>query len=114
MAFELEERRRFPRVKLKSPLHYQIRGSAGFENAVCDNISLMGVGFIGNKYIAPQTLLMLEINVLNRILRPVGRIVSSSALPHSDRNRLGIEFLEFDSVEKNYLREFIYMQLGVI
>jgi len=108
----IEEKRHFPRIKLKSPLRYQIRGTSEFDNVVCDNISDGGVGFISNKYIPTSSLVMLEINVLSRVLRPIGRIVSSLPLPHSERNRLGIEFLEFENSEKHYLHDFIDMQLS--
>ncbi len=107
-----EEKRHFPRIALKSPLRYQVRGYADFDSAICDNISEGGAGFISNRYIAPATLVMLEINVLSRIVRPVGKIVSSLTLPHSDRNRLGIKFLEMDNNDKHYLHDYINMQLA--
>ena len=112
MEFEVEEKRRFPRIKFKSPVRYQVRGIPEFDNAVCDNISEGGVGFITNKFIPPSSLVMLEIAVLSRVLRPIGRIVSSLPLPHSERNRLGIEFLELENNEKHYLQDFINMQLS--
>lgn len=112
MKSPYEEKRKFPRIALKSPLRYQVRGYSDFDSAICDNISEGGAGFISNRYLAPATLVMLEINVLSRILRPVGKIVSSINLPHSDRNRLGIKFLELDNNEKHYLHDFISMQLA--
>ena len=112
MESQLDEKRRFARIKFKSPVSLQVRGVSNLENAACDNISEGGIGFINNKFIPPETLVMLEINVLSRILRPIGRIVSSLALPHCSRNRLGIEFLEFDHNEKEYLREFVDMQVA--
>jgi c-di-GMP-binding flagellar brake protein YcgR len=111
MEYQLEEKRRFPRIKLKSPMRYQIRGLPDFDNAICDNISAGGIGFLSNKFIAPRTLVMLEINLLSRILRPIGKIAASVPLPHCDRNRLGVEFLELDNKEKLYLQNYINMQL---
>ncbi len=112
MAIKPEEKRRFPRINLHTPIRYQIRGLPEFDNMVSDNISIGGIGFIGNKFIAPSTPVMLEVNILSRILKPIGKIAWSQPLPHSDRNRLGIEFLELDPIEKNYLQDFINMQLG--
>jgi hypothetical protein len=112
MESQLEEKRRFPRIKFKSPVSLQVRGVSNFEHATCDNISEGGIGFINNNFIPPETLVILEINCLSRILRPIGRIVSSLSLPHSARNRLGIEFVEFDHNEKEYLNKFINMQLA--
>ena len=112
MESQLEEKRRFPRIKFKSPVNLQIRGVGSSESTACDNLSEGGIGFINNKFIPPDTLVMLEINVLSRILKPIGKVVSSLTLPHSSRNRLGIEFLEFDHNEKEYLRKFINMQVS--
>ncbi len=110
-GFQFEEKRRFPRVNFKSPVRYHVRGEPDFENALSSNISEGGIGFINNKFLAPSMLVMLEINVLSRVLRPVGKIVSSLPLPHSERNRLGIEFVEMDHDDKRYLQNFVNMQV---
>lgn len=112
MAFKLEEKRRFPRIKLKTPLRYQIRGAPDFDNVTTNDISQGGISFVSDKFISPATLLMLEINVLSRILRPIGKVVCAQPLPHSDRNRLGIEFLEFNPEEKNYLQDYVKLRMG--
>lgn len=115
MPISLEEKRRFPRIKLSCLLHYKIRGIVTlFNNTISDNLSLGGISFVNNKFIASKTLIMLEINILSQILKPLGRIVWSSALPHSDKYRIGVEFLEMDHQEKNYLKDYIDMQMGKI
>jgi len=92
-------------------MRYQVRGSAAeFSNTISDNISAGGIAFNSARYIAPQTPLMLEIDVLSRVLHPVGRVAWCQPLPHSDRKRLGVEFLEIDPLEKNYLEDYIQMQ----
>ena len=112
MAVGLEEKRRFPRIQLKIPLRYQIRGGHDFDNSISDDISLGGLRFVNRKFIPPLTDVMLEINVLSRALNPIGRVAWSSPLPHSDWYNLGIEFIEMDAGEKNYLSDYIDMQLG--
>lgn len=112
MAIPDEEKRRSPRIRLRIPLHYQIRGSSEFGDTISDDISAGGIGFTGNKFIVPQTLVALEINLLSRILKSIGKVAWSSPLPHSDRYRLGIEFLELDLHQRNYLKDFIDMQTG--
>jgi hypothetical protein len=114
MVLRPEEKRQFPRINLRTPIRYQIRGNSLFDHAVSDNISLGGLSYIGNTFIAPSTALMLEINILSKILRPVGKIIWSQPLPHSDRNRLGIEFLELDLNEKSYLADFISMHTNIL
>ena len=107
-----KDKRRFPRISLRAPLRYQIRGVPEFNHAICDNISSGGISFTGEQFIPTATTLMLEINVLSRILRPVGKIAWSQSLPHSDRKRLGVEFLELNHVDKNYLSDYLDMHLS--
>ena len=107
-----EERRLFPRVGFHSQIRYQLRGKPDFNNALSDDISCGGLKFTGDRFIPTATPVMLEINVLNRVLRPVGRVAWSTVLPHSNRSQLGIEFVEFNMLEKNYLRDFVDMQLS--
>ncbi len=112
MVLAYEEKRSFPRIRLHTPLHYQIRGSAESNNTISDDISVGGIGCKNSRFIPSKTPLNLEINVLSRILRPVGIVSWSSPMSHSDRYRLGIEFAEFDPREKNYLKDYIDLQLG--
>lgn len=107
-----KEKRNFPRIKLRIPLRYQIRGKPEFYNTVSSDISLSGIGFTDDKFITPNTCAGLEINLLSRVLRMQGKIVRSSPVAHSDKYRLGVEFLEWDPPEKNYLKDFIDMQMG--
>lgn len=110
MAIIPSEKRSFPRIQLRAPVHLRIRGLSEFNNTVSNNISLNGVGIINDTFIAAQTSVMLEINLLSHILRPIGRVAWASPLSHSDRYQLGIEFLELDPQEKNYLKNFINRQ----
>ncbi|MBU4345790.1 MAG: PilZ domain-containing protein [Candidatus Omnitrophica bacterium] len=110
MDTNFQEKRSSPRVKLQRPLRYQLRGLPEFNNVIGDNISTGGIGFFSDKFIAPNTLTMLEINILSRMLRAVGKIVRSVYLSHSNKYYLGIEFLELDPIEQMYLGDFINMQ----
>lgn len=112
MAITGEENRVFPRINLHAPLRYQTRGMPEASDTICDNISMGGVGLINNEFIVPQTAVALEINILSRILKPLGKIIWSSPIAHSDTYRTGVEFLEFGGEEKKYLNDFIDMQMG--
>ena len=81
-----------------------------FNNTIINDISLGGLGFTNNEFIASNTTLAFELDILSRVLRPIGRIAWSSSLPHSDRSRLGVEFLELDPRDKNYLSDYIDMK----
>ncbi|MFA5062451.1 MAG: PilZ domain-containing protein [Candidatus Omnitrophota bacterium] len=106
-----EVRRRFQRIDLRAEMRYYVRGAASeFGSVVSNNISVGGLGFNSDKYIAPQTPLMLEIDVLSKVLHPVGKVAWCQALPRSYRNSLGVEFVEIDPLEKHYLEDYINMQ----
>lgn len=106
-----EEKRHITRINLKVPIRYQIRGKHEFNDTLCDNIGLGGIGFIDNKFLTPKTLLMLEINAPLRTLRPIGKIAWITMLPHSDNYQIGVEFLEFNPEEKHYLADYINMEI---
>lgn len=114
MAFlaRQKENRCFPRIDFHSKIQYQIRGKADFASALTNDISCAGLRFTSDSFVSRSTAVMLEINVLNRLLRPVGKVAWSMPLAHSDRNQMGIEFIEFDMLERKYLEDFINMRLG--
>jgi hypothetical protein len=112
MASVPAEKRRFPRLELHTELHYQVRGLSETNNTISDDLSANGVSFSSNGFISPGTAVMLEINLLSRVLRPIGRIAWSTPFPHSDRYKSGAEFLELDQKDKDYLSDYIELQRG--
>ena len=112
MALSQQDKRRFPRIRCATPLRYQVRGSGEFNNVLTDDISSSGVGFINDRFIAPATPIMLEINLLSNVLTPIGKVAWSEPLLHSYRYRLGIEFIEFNQRERDYLGDYIDMRMG--
>jgi len=107
-----KEARCFPRIDLHSKIQYRVRGKPDFASALTNNISCGGLKFTNDGFIPTSTAVMLEINVLNRVLKPIGKVAWSTPLPHSNRNQTGIEFVEFNLSERRYLKDFIEMQLG--
>jgi len=112
MAVTFEEKRHFPRIRFRAAVRYQIRGFAGFNDTLSQDLSLGGISFSNNKFIPPQTTVALEINVLSRILRTIGKVSWSSPVAHSDGYRSGVEFLDLVPEETNYLKDYIAMQSG--
>jgi c-di-GMP-binding flagellar brake protein YcgR len=111
MAFSLQEKRQFPRIQIHAPIRYQIRGEANFENLICDNISIGGARLISDKIIPPATILMLEIQLLSRTFKAIGKIAWACNLTHSYRAQLGIQFIEVDPNQEKFLTDFIEMKL---
>ena len=112
MAGNLIEKRVSARLSLKTPVRYQIRGFPDFYYRVSDDISTGGLSFVNDTFIAPRVKIMLEINILSRVLYPVGRIAWASNLKSSNRYRLGVQFLELDAAQKDYLKDYINLQTG--
>ena len=109
-----KENRRAFRLNFRSEIRYQLRGKPDFANALSSDISCGGLKFNNEQFIPTSTLVMLEINVLNRVLRPLGKVAWSMPLAHSNRNQTGIKFVEFNSLEQNYLKDFIDMKVLLI
>ena len=109
-----KENRCTPRFNFRSQVRYQPRGKQIFDSGISNDISCGGLRFTNEQFIPTATLVMLEINLLNRILRPVGKVAWSMPLAHSSRNQTGIEFVEFNALEQNYLKDFIDMQIELV
>ncbi len=107
-----KESRSFTRFDFSGPLRCQVRGSHEITRTVSEDLSLSGVKFINNKFIAPSTPIMLEISLKQNVIRPIARIVWSSALPRQDNFALGAEFIELDSQDKKNLSDYLKMRIS--
>lgn len=110
MVIRREEKRCFPRIEFRAPLRYQVRGRPESKNTLIENISAGGLSFLSETFMPRETRLMLEFGVLSRVLRPIGRIAWTSPVGHSDQNRLGVEFIELESQERNYLQDYVKLR----
>ena len=102
----------FSPINFYSKIRYQIRGKPDFDSVITKDLSGGGLRFINDSFLPTATPIMLEIYVANRVLRPIGRVAWSTSLPHSNRNQTGVEFIEFNMLERSYLEDFVNMQLG--
>jgi hypothetical protein len=107
MANNAKETRLFPRVRYTSPIRLQIRGTNRFCRTIGENVSETGICFVNDGFIAPSTPVMFELEVLSRVLTPIGKIVWTSPFLHSDRYRLGTEFVEFEGADKKFLSDYV-------
>ena len=112
MVETIEERRDGHRVKINLPVRFYARGNSEIVATVSENISAEGLRFVHARFLAPQTVVMMEITLLQQMLTAVGKVVWSEPLPHSYRYHLGIEFLEFDFRERNFLQDYIQLHHG--
>ncbi len=111
MPLQKEEKRSFPRLILKTPLSWQIRGVSNINNAVNGDIGLGGLGFIDGNFVAANTCLNIQLNVATRVINVTGKVANINFLPYSDKYRLGIEFIELGAQEKEFLSNYINEQM---
>lgn len=111
MLSNFKEKRNFTRLGLRTPVRYQIRGQPQFDSTISNDISLGGISFTSDSFIPPQTPVMLEVNILSKVLKAVGKIAWTQPIPHSDRNIMGLEFVELPYKERTYLKDYLNIQL---
>jgi hypothetical protein len=104
------ESRLFPRLDFSGSVSCQVRGAKEIGRSVSEDISLSGIKFISDSFIPPQTPVMLEINLLSQVVRPIAQIVWSSPFPRQNKFHLGARFLEWDPQDKKRLNDYITMK----
>lgn len=112
MLSNFKEKRNFTRLGLRTPLRYQIRGKSQIESTISNDISLGGISFTSNSFIPLQTPVMLEVSILSKVLKAIGKIAWAQPIPHSYRNVMGLEFVELPHEERVYLEDYLNMQLS--
>ncbi|MFH1338674.1 MAG: PilZ domain-containing protein [Candidatus Omnitrophota bacterium] len=105
-----KERRNFRRVNARFPIRYQIKRGGFFATGLTQDVSISGTKLNADRFFPSGIKLKLELNILSKVIKPIGRVVWSQALPHSDRYQMGIAFIEVDPLEKNYLSDYINMK----
>lgn len=106
----LQEKRIFPRVRLRAPVYYQVRGNPAGGSTLSDDISLGGIALTADSFLPTETIIGLKIFVLSRVIQPIGKVVWLTGQPHSAKYRIGIRFVEIDPREKEYLSDYIILQ----
>ncbi len=101
------EKRRFPRLPMRIPLSCTVRGEGACCKTLTSDVSAGGISFVHDRFIPPDTTLMIELTVLNKALTPIGKVVSATPLPYSNRFRHGVEFVAIESEQKNCIRDFV-------
>ncbi|MFC1658315.1 PilZ domain-containing protein [Candidatus Omnitrophota bacterium] len=106
-----KEKRQCRRLVAKFPIRYRIRRGGFFASALTENISLAGARLNADRFFPHGLNLNLELNILSKIINPVGKVVWSQPLAHSNRYQMGIEFIEINQEDKNYLSDYVNMRM---
>ena len=114
MVDNWREKRVFPRIAIKTPISCQIRGSKESNNTLSTDLSENGISFNSDRFVAPNTCINLEFNLLSRQIVTKSQIVRSNYLPRSNKYKLGVRFLKVEHNQQKYLSDFIQMKLNRI
>ena len=101
------EKRRLPRVCAKFPIRYRIKRGGFFASALTEDLSLSGTRLNADRFFPQGINLKLELNILSKIINPIGRVIWSQSLPHTDRYKMGIEFIEINPEDRKNLSDYI-------
>jgi c-di-GMP-binding flagellar brake protein YcgR len=107
-----QEKRRFPRIDLRVPVAYSIRGRSQHLATLSRNISTGGLGLSSDEFLPPDTLLNLEFSVLHKFFSLYARTKWISSVPSSDKYYFGLEFLETQSKDRKYISDYVELQEG--
>lgn len=102
-----QEHRKYLRINAKFPIRYKIRKGGFFASALTNDLSLSGARLNTDRFFPKGLNLNLELNILSRVINPVGRVVWSQPLAYSNRYQMGIEFIEINAQDKNYLSDYL-------
>ena len=111
----MEERRQFSRINSQFVVNYRVIGERGDGvSSLTRNVSGGGVCFLTEAWIAPETMLQIEVRVPQRqqTIRFTAEVVWSGALilEHSDQSayrfQTGVRFVEIAPDEQQLLLKF--------
>jgi c-di-GMP-binding flagellar brake protein YcgR len=103
------ERRRFRRVRCLSPVEYRFVNDDKYHYGVTCDISEGGVSFKVDGSVPIGTHLYFRVKLRNRpqAILGIARVAWSAPEPYSEQYRLGLEFIEVNSVNKEDISTYI-------
>ncbi len=104
------EKRRFPRITLRVPVSFRIRGKSQQLATLSRNISEGGMGLLTDQFLAPDTFLNLEFSVLRRFFSLYAKTKWITSVPGSDSYHFGLEFLEVQPNDREYIFDYVKVQ----
>lgn len=104
-----EERRRFPRLKIKCPVEFRFFDGNRYRQSVTCDISEGGVCFLTDGTVDAGTHVYFRAKLQNRPegFCGIARACWSSPGPYSEKYRVGLEFVEAGSIRRTDISSFI-------
>lgn len=103
----MEEKRKYPRLKLAFPIECEMTKNPGHSYTVTKDLSLGGAKIISEKFIPKGKVLKMKLNLIKQVFNFKTKIVWSRRERFSDRYSLGCEFIEIPEIYKNRYQNFL-------
>jgi len=103
------ERRKFLRIKEEGSVSYSVMPRYKSEQTVARDSSLGGIRFISDNFISPGSILKLKIELqyAQKIINALARLVWITAVFDNELYEVGVEFIEINSGDLEFLRDYL-------
>jgi len=106
-GIKMDERRKAPRVGVSFPVECNILPAKDYFYTVSKDLSVSGVKIITNDFLARNHFLKLNINLIDNVLGLKARVAWCNKERAVDRYSAGLEFVEIDEQNRQYLSSII-------
>lgn len=110
LMMKKEEKRRFPRIGMKKPVHFQFLDPSQYGDSLSGDISEGGLRLRVNEFIALGEILQLEFQLKSmQMIVLTAKVVWVNKLRFTDQYEIGVEFIEGneDVVRQKQIEEFV-------
>ncbi len=101
------ERRENPRIGISFPVACKTLPSRRYFYTVSKDLSLGGIKILNHEFIPKDSLLKLNINLIDRVLIVKGELVWCNKERLSERYISGLKFVEISKNDQKHLLEFL-------
>ncbi len=102
-----DDKRIFPRVRISFPVECQSLANKKFFYTVFKDISKGGLKLLSDEFIKIDSKLKIEINLIDQIIKGVGKVVWCQQQPYGDHYTAGVQFTEIDQNDEKVLSSFL-------
>ncbi|MEI8350580.1 MAG: PilZ domain-containing protein [Candidatus Omnitrophota bacterium] len=103
----MNERRRAPRVGVSFPVECNILPQKDYFYTVSKDLSVTGVKIVTNDFLPKNNFIKLNINLIDNVLGLKARVAWCNKERVVDRYSAGLEFVEIDKQNQQYLSSII-------
>lgn len=103
----MKERRINPRAGISFPVECKTLPSREYFYTVCKDLSMVGIRILSNSFIPKNSLLKLQVNLIDTVVDLKAKLVWCNKERKADRYSAGLEFIELNDKGKQSLAHFL-------